>query len=108
MQQGGDPQQLVEMLQGFMQQAQADEDKLSQMHTAMLSHLMELLQGAGDQGQGGGLAGPGGPGAPQDQGPPPVGSRSPAANSAASRSISAGSRADGPRASIRLISELAS
>jgi len=84
MQQGGDPQSLVEMLTGFMQQAQADQDKLSQMHTAMLSHLMDLLGSAGDQGQGGGIAGPGGPGQPQDQGPPPVASQGPGVGGAGS------------------------
>lgn len=72
MQQGGDPQALVEMLSGFMQQAQADADKLSQMHTAMLSHLMELLQG------------PTGGGDQQPTGPSPVASQGPGVGGAGS------------------------
>jgi hypothetical protein len=65
MQQGGDPQSLIELLSGFMQQAQADQDKLSQMHTAMLSHLMDLLQGP----TGGGAQHPTGPSPVPSQGP---------------------------------------
>jgi hypothetical protein len=64
--QGAGPDQQVQMLGSFMQQADADRQKLDQMHEAMLSHLLELVQGPG--------------GAPQDQGqgsdqgvPPPQG-----------------------------------
>ncbi len=66
--QGGDPQDLVSLLGQWMQQAQADQDKLSQMQESLLSHLMDLLGGpAPDGGQAAGMPTgqapiPGGPG----------------------------------------------
>jgi hypothetical protein len=45
--QGAAPDEMVQLIASFMQQAQADTDKLSQMHEAMAAHLIELLQGAG-------------------------------------------------------------
>jgi hypothetical protein len=66
--QGGDPQDLVSLLGQWMQQAQADQDKLSQMQESLLSHLMDLLGGpAPDGGQAasmptGASQVPGGPG----------------------------------------------
>jgi len=48
--QGASPDQLVQLLGSFMQQADADNQKLSQMHEAMLQHLMELLSGPGADG----------------------------------------------------------
>jgi hypothetical protein len=69
MQQEQDPGQLVQLLGQFMQQADADTQKLSQMHEAMLSQLMDLLQGPGGAQPAGGQAGP--------AGPPPVGAQGP-------------------------------
>ncbi len=66
--QGGDPQDLVSLLGQWMQQAQADKDKLDQMQESLLSHLMDLLGGpAPDGGQAAGMPTgqapiPGGPG----------------------------------------------
>ncbi len=66
--QGGDPQDLVSLLGQWMQQAQADQDKLSQMQESLLSHLMDMLGGpAPDGGQAAGMPTgqapiPGGPG----------------------------------------------
>ena len=65
--QGAPPEQLIQLLGSFMQQAEADQQKLSQMHEAMMAHLMELLGG-----QGADMTGPGGAGAePPNSSPTP-------------------------------------
>jgi len=58
MQSTQDPGELVQMLGQFMQQADADAQKLSQMHEVMLSQLMDLLQGPGEGQPAGGQSGP--------------------------------------------------
>lgn len=45
--QGASPDQLVQMLGSFMQQAEQDQTKLSQMQEAIVAHMMELLGGPG-------------------------------------------------------------
>lgn len=56
--QGAAPDQLVQMLGSFMQQADSDQQKLSQMQEALIAHMMELL------GAPGGSPMSSGPGAP--------------------------------------------
>jgi hypothetical protein len=60
--QGGSPEDLVNWISQFMQQAQQDQDTLSQMQEAVMAQVMQMLGGPGGQPQDQGAAPPQSPG----------------------------------------------